>query len=147
MLLFFLCLKLLDTLYSHSLEKKKLILYHKINNEYENNLTLFLTFFFVLFFPIIMAVFFGTIFGGFGSENREQRLPILVVDEDSTSESRAFTASLESAPEFEVTIASRQQAATSWHSSSAEAASPRAWLLAPLPRRVGSSTGWPKLAR
>ena len=64
---------------------------------------------FTFIFPLVMAVFFGTMFsGGSGSESRGLR--IAVVDEDSTSASRAFVDTLATAVEFEVQRAGREEA-------------------------------------
>lgn len=64
---------------------------------------------FTFIFPLVMAVFFGTMFsGGSGSESRALR--IAVVDEDSTSASRAFVDTLAAAVEFDVQRAGREEA-------------------------------------
>ncbi|MFH1219021.1 MAG: ABC transporter permease [Candidatus Eisenbacteria bacterium] len=64
-------------------------------------------FFFTFFFPLIIAVFFGTIFSGEGGGSA---IPVLVVDEDGSSESQAFVRTLGSAPELSVRLTSRQDA-------------------------------------
>lgn len=66
-------------------------------------------FFFVLFFPLIMAVFFGTMFGGSG-DGQSSAIPILLVDEDQTEQSRAFIDKLDKAPEVDIRPAEREQA-------------------------------------
>lgn len=65
-------------------------------------------FFFTFFFPLTIAIFFGTVFSG-GSNSRA--IPIAVVDEDRTAESRAFAGLLSHAPEFEVDPMGRADAA------------------------------------
>jgi ABC-2 type transport system permease protein len=59
-------------------------------------------FFFTFIFPIGFAVFFGLVFGGAGS-GRDNRLSILVVDEDRTEPSAAFVSRLTQASELSVT--------------------------------------------
>jgi len=66
-------------------------------------------FFFVIFFPLLMAVFFGAIFGGNG-DGRSSSIPVLVVDEDMSKESRAFIDRLEAGGELEVRRATREEA-------------------------------------
>ena len=67
-------------------------------------------FFFALAWPFIIAVFFGTIFGG-GGEGGGSAIPIVVVDEDGTEISREFIATLDSAPELNITPGTREEAA------------------------------------
>jgi ABC-2 type transport system permease protein len=66
-------------------------------------------FFFVIFFPLLMAVFFGSIFGGSGG-GQSSSIPILVVDEDMSEESRAFIGRLDDGGELEVLPATREEA-------------------------------------
>ena len=65
-------------------------------------------FFFTFVFPLVFAIFFGTLFSGDGSETRA--LPIAVVDEDHTTESRAFAARLDTLAEFETRAMTRAEA-------------------------------------
>ncbi|HKJ26256.1 MAG TPA: ABC transporter permease [Anaerolineales bacterium] len=50
------------------------------------------TAFFLLIMPVIFTIMFGFMFGGFGGDSEEDlRLPIAVLDQDSTSLSQAYT--------------------------------------------------------
>ena len=62
-------------------------------------------FFFTFIFPLVFAVFFGTIFSRSGGESR--KLPIAVVDEDSSADSRAVIAQLDTVAEFDTQGMSR----------------------------------------
>jgi ABC-2 type transport system permease protein len=66
-------------------------------------------FFFALMWPFIIAVFFGTIFGG-GGDGGGSAVPVIVVDEDGTEGSQKFVSTLESAPELDVTLGTREEA-------------------------------------
>ncbi len=68
-------------------------------------------FFFTFFFPLIFAIFFGTIFSGSGDGGNP--IPILVVDEDNTQQSREFIATLEAAPELKTQSSNREEAVES----------------------------------
>jgi ABC-2 type transport system permease protein len=67
-------------------------------------------FFFTFFFPLIVAVLFGTIFGG---GDHTSAIPVIIVDEDGSAESRAFVDTLVASPELRVAISTRQLAAES----------------------------------
>jgi len=67
-------------------------------------------FFFTFFFPLIIAVFFGTIFSG---SDHPYSVPVTLVDEDGSGESKAFLDSLAAAPIMQATIGTRQQAVQS----------------------------------
>ena len=64
--------------------------------------------FFTLVWPLLVAIMFGLIFGGSGQ--RELRLPIAVVDEDGTSESRAFADTIAARPGMDAVRVSRADA-------------------------------------
>ncbi len=66
-------------------------------------------FFFVIFFPLLMAVFFGSIFGGSGG-GKSSAIPVLIVDEDMSEESRAFAGRLEDAAALDIRPATREEA-------------------------------------
>jgi ABC-2 type transport system permease protein len=66
-------------------------------------------FFFTLMWPLIIAIFFGTIFGGGGGESRSA-MSIPVVDEDNTPRSQEFIATLDAAPELDITVTGRDEA-------------------------------------
>src|SRR5262245_6318259 len=65
--------------------------------------------FWIFVFPVIMALFFGAIFGG-GRGGAAGRMSILVVDEDGSEESRAFTARLAAMEALRVEKAERDAA-------------------------------------
>jgi len=64
-------------------------------------------FFFTFFFPLIIAIFFGTIFSG-GDEN--YTVSVVLVDEDGSSQSKAFVEALASTPVIKARAGSRQEA-------------------------------------
>ena len=67
-------------------------------------------FFFTFFFPLIIAVLFGTIFGG---GDHTSAIPVMIVDEDGSAESRAFIDTLVASPELRVAPSTRELAAES----------------------------------
>jgi ABC-2 type transport system permease protein len=81
-----------------------------------------LGFFFSFVFPLLIAVFFGMMFSG-GGDDGPRGIPIVLVDEDNTEQSRAFAADLAGADELTVaTDSSREHAAELVRSGSATAA-------------------------
>jgi ABC-2 type transport system permease protein len=64
--------------------------------------------FFTLIWPLLLSIMFGLIFGGTGP--RQMRLALAVVDEDNTSESRAFAEKLDARPGMDVAPFSRAAA-------------------------------------
>ena len=64
-------------------------------------------FFFTFFFPLIIAIFFGTIFSG---SDRPYSVPVVLVDEDGTAESKAFLDSLAAAPIIQARTGTREAA-------------------------------------
>ncbi len=59
-------------------------------------------FFFTLIFPLLMAVFFGAVFSGGAQDSKA--IGIVVVDKDSTTESRAFIETISKATELSVRL-------------------------------------------
>src|SRR3954469_10335112 len=45
--------------------------------------------------PIVIASFFGSLFGGSGSKTERTRVPVAIVDHDSSAISRAFVSGLQ----------------------------------------------------
>jgi ABC-2 type transport system permease protein len=67
-------------------------------------------FFFTLIWPLIIAIFFGTIFGGGGGGSGRSAMSILLVDEDKSERSQEFVGTLDSGPELEITLSTRDEA-------------------------------------
>lgn len=65
--------------------------------------------FFSLVWPLLVAVFFGLLFGGQGG--RAAPLPIAIVDEDASPDSRAFVDGLATRNGFDVARVARREAA------------------------------------
>ncbi len=65
------------------------------------------TLFFALGWPILMALFFGYVFGGGGEKGR---IPVVVVDEDGTSESAGLVSRLQAEGSLEISSAPREEA-------------------------------------
>lgn len=71
--------------------------------------------FFAFIFPLIVAIFFGMVFSGAGSGGGggedDQKIDILLVDEDNTEGSRAFAKTLREASELKITDANSRDEA------------------------------------
>jgi ABC-2 type transport system permease protein len=66
--------------------------------------------FFTIGWPIVIAVLFGAIFGGGGGGGKLNKLPIAVVDEDNSEQSRAFAQQLAARDSLDVLPANRTEA-------------------------------------
>jgi ABC-2 type transport system permease protein len=60
--------------------------------------------------PIVIAAFFGYLFGGNGGKTQTSRIPVLVVDQDSSAISRAIFADLKTNDSLEVKTAGADEA-------------------------------------
>lgn len=65
--------------------------------------------FWMLLFPLLLALFFGSLFGGGGSGGMN-KLPLAVIDEDGSAESKAFLARLEKSKALDVTTPAKDEA-------------------------------------
>ncbi len=65
------------------------------------------TLFFALGWPILMALFFGYVFGGGGEKGR---IPVVVVDEDGTSEAARLVSRLQAESGLQISSATREEA-------------------------------------
>lgn len=65
--------------------------------------------FFTFIWPVIVAILFGAVFSGQGS-NQPRAVRVVVVDDDQTDGSKAFTAALEGSGDFAIDRATRTDA-------------------------------------
>jgi ABC-2 type transport system permease protein len=66
--------------------------------------------FFTVGWPLVIAILFGSIFGGGGGGGRVNKMPIAVVDEDNTAQSKEFVQQLQEREALDVIVLPRDEA-------------------------------------